>query len=360
MTLIPRRDYRNIILLETPDDNLNDLILADINLEGGLLTFQSALRCDFTNANLRWTHWRQADLSGSVLNGADMTDSNLVFAKMRQVKANHAIMDKVLGVSADFSDSIMTEACMNNSNFGGSNFTRCDLSKSIIKHTNLYGTKFIFSLAQGTTFDYSWFNKPYLFEGNKDKPAIFQKADITESTFYKSDLRGLDLTNTIYEKINIESSFYDSNTKFPKDVNPEACGAILLYPGMNISNMDLSEIHLECVMLKKINAIKVNFRDAYLRYSIFSDSNLKEANFSSCYLLDSTFENAILNEASFLNAKIARCNFSNADLRGADMRFDIKHFHSCTDEKHEFTLKNAKHDKTTIWPDGFDPREWDR
>ena len=360
MITISRRDNRKIILYETEKDDLNDLNFTNINLEGGLLSFQSAQRCDFTNANLRWTHWRLADLSGSTLNGADMTDSNLVFAKLRNIHASNAILNEVLGVAADFSDSIMIEASINDANFCGCNFTRCDLSKSEMKHTNLYGAKFIQTYLEDSILSYSWFSFVFPNERQLKKLAVFQNADISKSIFYKTDLRGLDLTDTIHEKTNFENAFYDKNTKWPEGVNSEKTGAILLYPGMDISDMNFSAIHLCSVKLFKVNASNISLHGAYLWCSDFSYGNLKQADLSSCFLLDSTFENAILNEASFLNAKIARCNFRNADLRGADMRFDTKHFHSCTDEKREFTLENAKYDKTTIWPDEFDPREWDR
>ncbi len=360
MTLVPRRDYRNVILFETSQDNLNDLILAEINLEGGLLTFQSAQRCDFTNANLRWTHWRQADLSGSTLNGADMTDSNLVFAKLRNIHASNAILNEVFGAAADFSDSIMISVKMNHCELAHCNFTGCDLSKSEIKHTNIHSAKFRSTNLQEINFSYSWFNTVHPRERQNVEFAIFQKTDISKSIFYRADLRGLDLTDTIHEQTDFKNAFYDISTKWPNEVKPENEGAILLYPRMNLLGMNLNDIHLCGVTLSRVNASNISLHGAYLWYSDFSYGNLTQADLSSCFLLDSTFENAILSEASFLNAKIARCNFINADLRGADMRFDIKHFHSCTDEKHEFTLKNAKHDRTTIWPDGFDPKEWDR
>ncbi len=359
MIIISKRDNRKIILYETEKDDLNDLNFTNINLESGLLSFQSAQRCDFTNANLRWTHWRQANMSGSTLNGADMTDSNLVFAKLRNIHASNVILNEVLGVAADFSDSIMIEASINDANFCGCNFTRCDLSKSEMKHTNLYGAKFIQTYLEDSILSYSWFSFVFPYERELKKLAVFQNADISKSILYKTDLRGLDLTDTIHEKTNFENAFYDKNTKWPEDVNSEKTGAILLYPGMDISDMNFSDIHLEGLELNNINAPNVSFHGAYLRNIDFSYGNLQVTDYSFCILLDTTFENSNLKGASFLNASVLNCNFCFSDLRGADMRFNITGFDDYEYAKKKFTLKNAMYDKTTLWPYGFDPKAWE-
>jgi uncharacterized protein YjbI with pentapeptide repeats len=360
MITICRRDKNKIILYKTEKNDLNELNFSNINLEGGLLSFQSAQRCDFTNANLVWTHWRQSDISGSTLNNANLTKSSLVFAKLRYIRANNVTMNCVLAAAADFSGSIMIGASMNDAYFAGCDFTRCDLSKSEMKHTNLERVKFIQTYLRESILSYSWFSFVFPSERQLIRLAVFQKTDISKSIFYRTDLRGLDLTDTIHEKANFENAFYDIDTKWPEDVNPKKTGALLLYPGMNIARMDFNNVHLAASNLNNINASNINFHGAYLHNSDFSHGNLKQADLSFCNLNHTLFEKSNLREASLLNADVLRCNFRNADLRGADMRFDIKQFNEHKSINNDFTLKNAKYDKTTLWPDGFDPKEWDR
>ena len=360
MTLVPRRDYRNVILFETSQDNLNDLILAEINLEGGLLTFQSAQRCDFTNANLRWTHWRQADLSGSTLNGADMTDSNLDFAKLRNIHAHNANLNLVIGVAADFSDSTITESQLNYSNLRGSIFTHCDLTKSEIMHANLQNAKFIQTCLRDVNFSYTWFDYQHYIDKSTKTVAELSHCDISNAIFYKSDIRGLDLTKSVYDNVNFEYALYDNTTKWPSNLNPIHKGAIFVGQGVDISNNNLSNLFLEGADLKNITGYNVNFQESKLPYTDFSNAYLIKSNFSYCILHNSTFANSNLRESSFLQAHLYRCNFENSDIRGADMRFDIDKFKRKLENNNTFTLKNAKYDKTTIWPDGFDPRGWDR
>ena len=52
------------------------------------------------------------------------------------------------------------------------------------------------------------------------KRAVFHKTDISKSLFYMADLRGLDLTDTIHEKVNFENAFYDNNTRWPDGFDP--------------------------------------------------------------------------------------------------------------------------------------------
>ena len=356
MIIITRRDDHKIILYETENVNLNNLNFSNMNFEGGLFTYQSARKCDFTNANLRWTHWRNADLSYSILDKADVTDSNFLWAKLTNIHGYQSIMREIFAVAADFTNSILINSYFNNSDMRSAKFIGCDLTESILTNSNLT-SYFTNSCLYNVNLSHSWF---YDYEYRKEKKASMKFSNITNVNFFKSDLRGLDLTSTISDNINVENAFYDINTKWPESFNPKKLGAILLSAGTNISNKDLKDAHLVYLKLNNVKAIKTNFNKSYLKYSEFSNSDFEGANLDYCNLSDTTFENTNLINTSLFNAKIARCNFINADLRGADMRFDIKHFHSCTDEKREFTLKNAKYDKTTIWPDEFDPREWDR
>lgn len=65
-------------------------------------------------------------------------------------------------------------------------------------------------------------------------------------------------------------------------------------------------------------AKRVDFSEADLSYSLFTDSNLEECIFADSNLTGVDFSRANLKNASFMNANLQGADFENCDLTGAD------------------------------------------
>jgi uncharacterized protein YjbI with pentapeptide repeats len=90
----------------------------------------------------------------------------------------------------------------------------------------------------------------------------------------------------------------------------------------------LQEAHLHCAVFVYANLQAVDFRNAGAGQAFFIGSNLR----------DTDLRDVSLKKADLTDAYIIGANFRNADLSDA-------------------IFTNAKYDKTTKWPDGFDPVE---
>ena len=112
---------------------------------------------------------------------------------------------------------------------------------------------------------------------------------------------------------------------------------------------------------------RVDLRGAFLRDARLPGTALRHANLARTLmpridLQDSDLEDADLRhtdmrEARLANASLYKAHLQNADLRGADLRrADLRGANLQGAQLEGADLTDARHDATTVWPDGFPPR----
>lgn len=117
-----------------------------------------------------------------------------------------------------------------------------------------------------------------------------------------------------------------------------------------VSDADLSGLDMQHSDLKKM-------RLAYrrLRGADFSGSDLSDASLQGCDLRAAVFANSNLSRTVFYEADLREANLQGATLVGSDFqraRLEGADFRGTTIEDVDF---RATYDKSTLWPEGFDP-----
>lgn len=148
-------------------DNLDESNFEDAICRGSSFENCSLIKCNFQNADLENANFAYANLTGADFRNADM----------RGITVHHAVLDKA--------------------NLEGADLSRVRFPHTSLREANLRNLK-----AMG---------------------------HISETDFYKADLRGADLslmTDDNY-KSNFRKAIYDKKTRWPKWLDVEASGAVL-------------------------------------------------------------------------------------------------------------------------------------
>ncbi len=143
-------------------------------------------------------------------------------------------------------------------------------------------------------------------------------------------------------------------------------GEWLDVPGDSLVGIDLSGQELHRARLEFADLRRARFRNANARGAFLTGSDLSEADFTGAnlvgadarlarcvgarfdagWLSGAQFNGADLREASCAGARLDRVHLENARLEGADLRG--------VGVERAF-LAGASYDRTTLWPEGFDP-----
>lgn len=133
-----------------------------------------------------------------------------------------------------FSDSNLRDANLENSKFIKTSFLWVDLERANLKNSALTFSKFVNANLEGAYLYGVKFDNANLLGANL-KGANLQRTDISKSLIKLSDVNPKDSLISIYdvemkrEKLtppNFKDAIYDCTTKFPKDFNPENEGMI--------------------------------------------------------------------------------------------------------------------------------------
>jgi uncharacterized protein YjbI with pentapeptide repeats len=99
------------------------------------------------------------------------------------------------------------------------------------------------------------------------------------------------------------------------------------FRGADLTNANLSDVHLEKTNFAKATLIAARFENSNLKGANFRQADLNHAKLVDANLLDATSEKAALFGADFRRAILKRADFESADC-----------------------------DTDTKWPNGFDPK----
>jgi uncharacterized protein YjbI with pentapeptide repeats len=121
--------------------------------------------------------------------------------------------------------------------------------------------------------------------------------------------------------------------------------------GAHLEGADLTDTHLEVTSLFDAHLERAILLDAHLEDAILSDCHLEAANLLGAHLEGAILTRARLEGALLRSACLEGANLQGAHLEGADLvrarlkGADLRSAH----------LEGATADKSTEWPDGFDP-----
>ena len=163
---------------------------------------------DFAGKKLVRRDFRGQDLAGAKFDGADLTSADLSGANLK---------------GATFVDANLTQTKLDGADCTGADFTDAKFDTTMARETNFSKAKLEGADVGGYT----------VFRGSNFRGANLRKfrglTDATQCDFSGADLRGANLKNAADWKapsIQWTKATYDDATKFPKDVDPAAVGAI--------------------------------------------------------------------------------------------------------------------------------------
>lgn len=121
--------------------------------------------------------------------------------------------------------------------------------------------------------------------------------------------------------------------------------------GANLQGADLEKVNLHRCILWGANLQGARLWDANLREAHLEGADLRKAELSSANLQGAHLRLADLREAHLQGANLQGADLMAADLQEAELHeADLQGA-----ELYEADLQGALYNKSTIWPDGFDP-----
>lgn len=102
-------------------------------------TFQS---CDFSNCHFDDSYWRESEIKGSKANGAVFEHATLRMLTIsdspcRYINMSRSLLDRCKLVNCDFRESAFSEVRIQKSQFDSIDFSRSDFFKTSLKGVNL-------------------------------------------------------------------------------------------------------------------------------------------------------------------------------------------------------------------------------
>lgn len=181
--------------------------------------------------------------------------------------------------------------------------------------------------------------------------ANFQRANLSGADLRAARLGGSDFTEAI-----LKGAKYSKRTIWPDGFDPQAAGAILVAEYSSAEDNQkgteshAKKLHLHGVKLwnewrDKNPNTQPNLRLAELSGQVLIDVNLSGAdlsgaNLSVCEMTNANLDGANLSDTNLSFAGLSGAILSNANLHGANLQ--------------GIDLTKAKHNKNTIWPEGFE------
>jgi len=252
---------------------------------------------------------------------------------------------------ADFSDANLTGAVFNNNVLSGTWWARANLSGASIRNSNLEGAWFGGATCDGLVTEnlsgrlgtnlYENDYGHYLIGGKLvAKDAVATNLAITGWDFTGFDFGHADLSGGMWDKVRLSSANL-SNAKLSRIRTGGVIGIPSLPPGWvlrnsrllgpevtltfeNLSGLDLSGLDLSDSLMQNVNLVGANisgsnFSRAYIARSDLSNATVTDANFSNADLTNATLTNINFSTATLANANLRGSNVTSALFAGANL-----------------------------------------
>jgi uncharacterized protein YjbI with pentapeptide repeats len=212
-------------MIKAPRANLQEALLADLQLDKADLTQADLTQADLTGADLTQADLTGANLCKAKLTGANLTGANLVGADLTSAELISANL-----ISANLSEGNLTNAELAEASFVRANLQRANLYQSDLSEAKLIGAKLNeanLSIANLTDANLTNAN----LEGADLTKANCNGANFGGANLIKADFRGANLRGANFRGANLEGTYmndacYDDQTDWGG--NAVAAGTIFV------------------------------------------------------------------------------------------------------------------------------------
>ena len=258
-------------------------------------------------------------------------------------------------------------------NLSGQDLRAVDFSNINLPRTSLAGAKL--SNARGANLSGSSLMGAELNEADVSN-ANLREADLYGASLRDADARGTDFTGAKFRHTDLTGAKYDKTTRFPDGFDPKQEGMILVddvapSPAKTVATSQAEAIDMAKVLNRpefqslESPALRIEaFKKFLLKAKDLRNANLPGINLTNVKLSGrdlsgikinmGNLTRADLRNVNFTGAELAMTIFNGADLRGAILKgADLRR----SADLPYADLRGAKYDKTTRFPDGFDPKQ---
>ncbi len=288
-------------------------------LEGAALDKAVLVGADLTGARLLRASFPQADLRKATVDtdrvGADFTgaifDASTDWGQEPPPKgavgpgseAAMAVLSMMAFEDLDLEDIDLQEAELQWASFRGSYMVGANLQDVQAEHVDLSRTKLGNARLTGATLTGASLADADLAN------AVLTGADLSGASLVGARLGGAELSSA-----NLAGAVADGRTLWPAGVQPQALGAVLLVPGVDLSGVDLSGRDLRGATLRGLDLSGQALRGADLEMATLTGADLREAD-----LRDADLRGANLDGADLRGAKLEGADMTAASTTGALM-----------------------------------------
>jgi len=235
--------------------------------------YDSGIRADLSDADLR-----RADLAGADFSRASLPRANLTGADLTGANFFDADLSGADLTGANLSDADLTEADLTGANLASANLVGAVFYGAHLFRANLYGAHLSGADFSGADLREAKFPGAHLAGVN------FSRANLADAVFYGADLTGADLSDADLPRINL----YDADLR-----------------GANLARSDLSDADLSDADLSRADLSDADLFGADLSRADLSGANLSGTDLSKAVLfnlkIDDTAPSYILEAVNLYN-----------------------------------------------------------
>jgi uncharacterized protein YjbI with pentapeptide repeats len=285
--------------------NLAGVRLRGLDLSRALLEASDLAGCDLSGANLE----------GAVLAKANLTGANLTGARLRGANLGGATLHRAVLDAADLTDAILSRAELAGASFAGATLEGADLLFTKFDRADLSGAKL-----------------PGVTVVHADLCGVrFVDADVSDSDFIECQLDGADFSRAKMHQTTfvacrgsavrfcaaeLRQGIFVHGSAFPKADFSDATMEKANLRGTSLVGAVLDRANLEGADLSECDATEASFDRAVLTGGMMIRTKLVRASLQGANLMDVLLSKAEVQGASFTGANLFRADMSRA--RGDD------------------------------------------
>ena len=203
--------------------------LTSTNLEGAVLDSANLANANLTRSNLKSATLMGATLSGATIEGTDMTDVELIFTDISDIKSfdKATLRNVTFPAEADLGGVSFVEADLSGSSITGANLKGADFTKA-----KLCRTDFSRTVLKRATFERAEIQDAYFFDASLSRASMtganahgaffigsnvsdvdFRGSDLSNASFRDADVRGANFSNA-----DLTNAYFGSSTNVSKAI----------------------------------------------------------------------------------------------------------------------------------------------
>jgi len=300
---------------------------ACIDLSGEILD-----GADLSGAFLEQVNFKGASLKGANLSGAILARADLEDADLRGADLTGANVGAVRGTGADFTGADFTGAKLSKGNFTRANFTTAKLADTELLEIVVDGANFTGADLSGLVFLEIGFDTVCFFQAALEG-TIFLKCPLQNCRFDEGRLSGCHFTDSRLARCRFvnadmtKACFVATDPKQADTRDMDFTGACLKqanfqympmqkarFTGTDLENAFFGETDLTGADFSRARAKNAQFRKANLSFAVLDHINMDLGSLAKANLAGASFKSANLHGVDVLRANISNTDFSGANL----------------------------------------------